>query len=113
MPVLSPDADELYYAGCFYKVSCTGDSFFCVCIVSGYYKVFPASGYCLSESGAFNNVGTGGYSWSSSAAGTGSYWSTNLNTNLTWVNPLNNNRRTYGFPIRCVQELAGLLLISR
>ncbi|WP_455592573.1 hypothetical protein [Bacteroides sp.] len=70
---------------------------------------FPASGLRDYPSGVFWGVGIRGYSWSSSSTGIGSRNSGNLNTGDTNVNPLNNNNRTYGFPVRCVQELTASL----
>lgn len=71
------------------------------------YLAFPASGYRNRENGGLNsNVGKEGYCWSSSSRGTGSVNGSNLGFNSTVVNPLNNNNRTNGFPVRCVQEFA-------
>ena len=58
-----------------------------------------ASGYRNRISGALNNVGTNGNSWSSAPSGVNA---SNLNFNATNVNPLNSNNRANGFPVRCV-----------
>lgn len=53
-------------------------------------------------------VGTEGNYRSSSpfaADGANASRAGNLNFNATWVNPLNNNARSNGFPVRCVQHL--------
>ena len=64
---------------------------------------YPASGYRNRASGALSNVGSGGYSWSSSptqsSASAGS-----LRFDATGVGPQNNSSRAYGFPVRCVRE---------
>lgn len=51
------------------------------------------------------SVGTSGYAWSSSPNASGSVNAGNLGFNATVVNPLNNNNRANGFPVRCVQHL--------
>ena len=58
---------------------------------------YPASGYRNSGSGAVNGVGYDGYYWSATS---GRY----LYFNSGYVNPANSNNRSYGFPVRCVQE---------
>ncbi len=58
---------------------------------AGYYKGF----------GAVRNVGTHGYSWSSSIAGANAH---NLGFSYSWLTPQNSNYRAYGFPLRCLQE---------
>ncbi len=45
-------------------------------------------------------VGTNGYSWSSSIAGTNAH---NLNFNYSWLNPQNSNNRANGLQLRCLQ----------
>ena len=60
-----------------------------------------ASGNRNRTSGALNNVGSNGYYWSSAPNGANAR---NLNFNASNVNPLNNNNRANGFPVRCVQE---------
>ena len=72
---------------------------------SGYCD-FPASGLRWRVDAALTNIGTNGYNWTSSSAGASSVNGTNLDTNSTWINPLNNNNRGNAFPIRCVQEFA-------
>lgn len=70
--------------------------------MNGYIK--PASGNRNNASGAFNNVGTNGYYWSSIfSSATNGY---NLNFNSTSVNPSNTNNRANGFPVRCVKAFA-------
>ncbi len=58
-----------------------------------------ASGNRNRTSGALNNVGSNGYYWSSAPSGTNAR---NLNFNSSNVNPLNDNNRANGFPVRCV-----------
>ena len=65
----------------------------------------PASGYRNRTSGALTNVGSNGYSWSSSPTQSSTN-AGNLNFNATNVNPQNNNSRAYGFPVRCVRGFA-------
>jgi len=64
---------------------------------------FAASGYRNRTSGALTNVGSNGYSWSSSPNSAGSTNAGNLNFNASNVNPFNNNNRANGFPVRCVR----------
>ncbi|MDE6499827.1 MAG: hypothetical protein K2K83_03875 [Rikenella sp.] len=47
------------------------------------------------------NVGRGGYSWSSTVTGSHGYF---LDFYCDWINPNNSNHRSYGFPLRCLQE---------
>ena len=64
---------------------------------------YPASGYRNRASGALTNVGSSGYSWSSSPTQS----STNagyLNFSASSVYPQDGNARAYGFPVRCVRE---------
>ena len=71
---------------------------------TGETDFYPASGYRNRSSGALANVGSNGYSWSSSPTQS----STNagyLNFGASYVNPQNNSSRAYGFPVRCVREL--------
>lgn len=65
---------------------------------------YPASGYRHRTSGAPANVGSGGYSWSSSPDSSGSAHAGNLGFNAAYVNPLNSSGRAYGFLVRCVRE---------
>jgi hypothetical protein len=51
------------------------------------------------------SVGTSGFAWSSSPNASGSVNAGNLGFDATVVNPLNNNNRANGFPVRCVQHL--------
>ncbi|WP_195497469.1 hypothetical protein [Alistipes senegalensis] len=62
----------------------------------------PASGYRNRTSGALTNVGSNGYSWSSSPT-QGSTNAGYLNFSASNVNPQNNNYRANGFPVRCVR----------
>ena len=55
-------------------------------------------------------VGTNGYAWSSSPT-SGSTNAGYLDFNSGNVNPLNNNNRAYGFPVRCVQHLPEALFL--
>ena len=71
---------------------------------SSYFETFAASGYRNSNSGGLNAVGTNGYSWSCSPNSATSVNGSNLNFNSGNVNPENNDRRSNGFPVRCVQE---------
>ena len=74
---------------------------------------FPASGLRDYPSGTFWGVGMRGYSWLSSSTGTANGYGTRLDVGGTNVYPLNNNSRTYGFPVRCVQELTLVCYINR
>ncbi len=64
---------------------------------------FPASGYRNAGAGSFTDVGTGGFSWSSTVDNTSSgyvlyfYWS--------GVYPVHNFSRPNGFSVRCVQDI--------
>lgn len=86
--------------------------FFCTCFFSGYVGNFPASGYRSNGNGEFVNLATNGYSWPSSPYGVGSLSNRCglLNFNSTNLNPLNNGNRGAAVPVRCVQELTGLVL---
>ena len=77
-------------------------------LASGYYSL-PASGYRNRDSGALTSTGDWGGSWSSSPNAADSPNAGNLNFNSGNVNPLNNNNRAYGFPVRCVKYLHCLL----
>ena len=72
---------------------------------SGATLYWPASGYRNRDSGALNDVGAWGGSWSSSPAASGSANASNLNFRATNVNPLNSNNRANGLPVRCVKYL--------
>lgn len=65
----------------------------------------PAAGYRHRDGGALTNVGAEGDVWCSSTYASGNINAGFLNFNATWVNPLNNNARSNGFPVRCVQHL--------
>ena len=69
---------------------------------TGETDFYPASGYRSRASGALTNVGSGGYSWSSSPT-QGSTNAGYLNFSASNVNPQNNNYRANGFPVRCVR----------
>jgi len=67
-------------------------------------KQRPASGYRERSSGALGGVGDGGWYWSASPNAVGSVNAGNLNFNSDGnVNPLNNNNRANGFPVRCAR----------
>ncbi len=78
-------------------------------IASGYF-LFPASGLRRADTnggvqaGELDNVGSNGYSWSASpyAVGSGNAGNLDFNSNGN-VNPLNNNVRSWGFPVRCAR----------
>jgi len=68
----------------------------------------PAAGLRGSGEGAFWNVGTNGYAWSSSSfAGQNPHCAGYLDIHATNVNPLNWTNRANAFPVRCVQHLPG------
>jgi len=67
---------------------------------------YPASGYRNNTSGAFGNIGSNGYAWSSAVSSANVYY---LNFNSTVVNPINTAERAYGRAVRCVQYLLSLL----
>ncbi|MEF9949594.1 MAG: hypothetical protein RR752_00260, partial [Mucinivorans sp.] len=62
---------------------------------------FPASGYRNYNTGSVDYATTNGYYWSSSVYNADN--GRNLNFNSSNVNPENNNNRSNGFPVRCVQ----------
>ena len=64
----------------------------------------PASGYRTSTTGALTSVGTNGEYWSSSPAAS-SVNAGYLDFNAGNVDPFHASRRSYGFPVRCVQHL--------
>ena len=71
---------------------------------------FPASGYRFRGDGFFNYIGLYGYLWTSSSKGVGTVEGGYL---LFWVDnvsPVGTPFRAGAFPVRCVQELACLLL---
>lgn len=72
------------------------------------WLLFPAAGYRNGYDGHVNNVGWGCYAWSASPYSATSQNGGFLNTNSSWVNPVNNTNRSNAFPVRCVRELTGL-----
>ena len=64
---------------------------------NGVSSWYPASGNRNSGSGAIYSVGYNGYCWSATS---GRY----LGFNSSGVYPVNSRNRSYGFPVRCVQE---------
>ncbi|MDE6570575.1 MAG: hypothetical protein K2K43_08160, partial [Alistipes sp.] len=71
---------------------------------NGKSDFYPATGYRLLSTGGVSNVGTYGYSWSSTSTSTlngNSYHLLFYNGN---VQPLNGGMATYGRPVRCVKE---------
>ena len=63
----------------------------------------PAAGYLNNDSGALNNVGSNGNFWSASPnPNNNNAYNLNFNPNGN-VNPVNNNNRSNGFPVRCLQ----------
>ena len=74
-------------------------------------QALPAAGLRNNNSGQFANTSTNGYYWSSSPNYGGNRNAGNLNFNASNVNPLNNNNRSNGFPVRCVRASAGLFFI--
>ncbi len=73
---------------------------------SGRDKRRDAPGYRHRDTGALNNVGNNGYSWSSAVSGTNGM---NLNFNATWLNPSNANNRGYGLQLRCLSAFTRTL----
>ena len=65
---------------------------------------YPASGYRTNYSGDLNIVGESGYAWSSAPYSASSVNGSYLGFYSSYVNPENSYVRTYGFPVRCVQE---------
>jgi hypothetical protein len=51
-----------------------------------------------------NNVGSNGFAWSASPDSKGSRNGGYLGFYGSGVNPLSNNFRSLGFPVRCAQE---------
>ncbi|MCM1151460.1 MAG: fibrobacter succinogenes major paralogous domain-containing protein [Alistipes sp.] len=70
----------------------------------------PASGYRNYQSGALTNVGTTGVCWSSSPLDAGSVNGGDLIFDAGRVKPFDNNNRSYGFTVRCVQHLQAAIL---
>ncbi len=67
--------------------------------------IAPATGYRHETTGALANVGTNGYSLSSSPLAADQVKMGYLNFNADNVNPLESWYRSAGFPVRCVQHL--------
>ncbi|GHV29895.1 hypothetical protein FACS1894177_01550 [Bacteroidia bacterium] len=63
---------------------------------------FPASGYRSYSMGAFGNVGTYGYAWSSSSSSSSNGFG--LFFRSVVAGPANDGDRMFGFPVRCVSE---------
>ncbi len=63
-----------------------------------------ASGSRTSHSGGLYSVGAGGYAWGSSPTSASSVLGSNLFFTSSSVNPEGYSNRSYGFPVRCVQE---------
>ena len=74
------------------------------------FRLFPASGFRNNVSGGVGNPGGEGTNWSSSSYAIGTTNAGRAFFHLNNQNPLNNVNRSYGFPVRCVQELTGSLL---
>ena len=70
---------------------------------TGETDFYPASGYRNRTSGALTNVGSSGYSWSSSPTQSSSN-AGYLSFSATFVSPQYDNSRACGFPVRCVRE---------
>ena len=73
---------------------------------------FPASGYRTREYGGCDGVGINGYSWSVASVSCGSVHGSRFKLSNSWIGPLDIDCRAYGFPVRCVQELAVILYRS-
>ncbi len=68
---------------------------------------YPASGRRDSSSGALENVGANGYSWSASpyaTSGSNADFAGSLSFGSSGVNPLLNTNRSYGLPVRCARN---------
>ena len=70
---------------------------------TGETDFYPASGYRDRTSGALTNVGSSGFSWSSSPTQSSTY-AGSLSFSAAGVYPQNNYSRVFGFPVRCVRE---------
>ncbi len=62
---------------------------------------YPAPGYRYPADGVQRNVGNSGDGWSSTVGSTNGVY---LSFNVMWMNPGYTNRRTHGFPLRCLSE---------
>ena len=69
---------------------------------------FPASGYRHGV-GKLGNVGVASYLWSVSSLGKVLYSGAVFTCFVEMVNVIANGNRYVGRPVRCVQELAGIL----
>ena len=71
----------------------------------------PSAGYRRTLTGAVGGVGGEGLCWSSSSfGGSGnSYDAGYLYFHSDRLDPLNANNRSYGFSVRCVQHLRGIV----
>ncbi len=73
---------------------------------------FPASGWRETKDGGITGGRTGGYSWSSSSVGMVDSGAAYLAGESDKVMPFKLLYRSYGLPVRCVQELAVILYRS-
>ncbi len=64
---------------------------------------YPAPGHRAGNFGAVWYAGRSGYSWSSTIP-TGSTDASHLSFSYGGIGPNNSSHRTYGFPLRCLQE---------
>ena len=64
-------------------------------------RAAPAPGVRGHGEGALWSVGTGGYIWSSSIAGTNAH---GLGFDYSWLNPQDSSGRAGGLQLRCLQE---------
>ena len=71
---------------------------------SNIYDFYPASGGRVGDSGGLIAVGLNGYAWSNASGSAAEVRSSYLNFFSSYVYPEFNDRRAYGFPVRCVQE---------
>ena len=62
---------------------------------------YPAPGYRYPADGVQRNVGNSGDGWSSTVGSTNGVY---LSFNVMWMNAGYTNRRTHGFPLRCLSE---------
>ena len=70
----------------------------------------PATGYRHYTTGALADVGANGHWWSSSSYASGNLHAGSFFCDASRMNPLNNDNRANGFPVRCVQHLPELLI---
>lgn len=63
---------------------------------------FPAAGYRFNSGGTLYSTGSSGYYWSSSANSTSSGYYLTFNSGYAYRN---SNYRTFGFSVRCVQDI--------